>query len=63
MATTIMVPRVWGGTLILTVTPLPPAPSINVTWVTRDNITAWKTRDGATTWQTRDGNVTWKGRQ
>lgn len=55
----IYVPRVFGGTLIITLQQPPP---INVTWVTRDMAATWQTRDQQTTWQTRDDQATWKAR-
>lgn len=54
------VPRVGGGTLIITYTPLAPQPPIPVTWVTRDQYVTWKTRDNTVAWLTRDNTVTWR---
>lgn len=63
MSTTLFVPRTFGSTLILTITPPAPPPTpVDVTWLTRDNTVTWKTRDGQVTWLTRDQYATWRTR-
>lgn len=62
MATT-YVPRAFGGTLVLNVTPPITVPGASVTWVTRDGKVTWKARDGQVSWLARDGQIIWKVRQ
>lgn len=61
---TIYVPRVFGGTLIITVGPPPPSvlPVLVVTATFRDGKTTVVHRDGKTTATHRDGIVTTGGR-
>lgn len=63
MSETLTVPRVFGGTLIITYTPATsPVPTLQVTAVFRSGQTEAMYRDGKQTATYRDGTVTAGGR-
>lgn len=64
MSTTLTIPRVWGGTLILTIAPPPPStlPTLVVPAVFRSGQVEATYRDGKQEATHRDGTATAGGR-
>lgn len=59
----VTIPRVLGGTLIISIVPAQPLQYTDATWLTRDMKATDVTRDMKVPWITRDEQVNWKTRQ